>query len=87
MATPVRAETDLDLLGFAGVVRGKARHRVGAGIGDPDPILLIHSEVKRPLDLERAVHGFAIHSAAQDAPLRAVSLRQINDPSAEWIAR
>ena len=74
-----RAVPDFDLLGFAGIARGEARHRVAAAIGDPDPILLIHGEVERPLDLERAVHGFAIHGAAQDAPLRGVSLRQIDD--------
>jgi CBS domain containing-hemolysin-like protein len=36
-----RDETDLDLLGFAGIACREARHRVAA-IGDPDPILLIH---------------------------------------------
>ena len=73
-----RDEPDLDLLGFAGIVGREARHRVAA-VGDPDPILLIHREVERPLDLERAVHGLAIHGAAQDAPLRGVALGQMND--------
>ena len=64
-----RAVADLDLLGFAGIARREARHRVGAAIGDPDPILLIHGEVEGALDLERAVHGLAIHGEPQDAPL------------------
>jgi hypothetical protein len=75
----VRGETDFDVLGFAGIVCRKTRHRVGAAIGDPDPILQIHGEVEGRLDLERAVHGFAVHGAAQDAPFRGVSLRQIGD--------
>src|SRR5208283_737521 len=73
------AKTDLDLFRFAGIARREARNSVGAAIGDPDPILLIHGEVKRPLDLERAVNGFAIHGAAKDSPLRGVALRQIDD--------
>src|SRR5450631_3192479 len=73
-----RDVTDLDLLGFAGIARWEARHRV-VGIADPDPILLIDGEVEWPLDLERAVHGFAIHNAAEDAALRGVSLRQIDN--------
>jgi len=75
----VRAVANLDLLSFGGIARREARHRIGAAVGDPDPILLIHGEVERHLDLERAVHWFAIHGAPQDAPLRAVSLRQIHD--------
>src|SRR5271165_4383587 len=74
-----RAVADLDLLGFAGIARREARHRVGAAISDPDPILLIHGEVERSLDLERTVHGFTVHSAPEDAPLCRVSLRQIDD--------
>jgi hypothetical protein len=70
---------DPDLLGFGGIVRREARHRVGAAIGDPDPILLIHGEVEGPLNLERAIHGFAVHGAAQDAAFRGIALRQIND--------
>ena len=62
------AVAGLDLLDFAGIFRWEARHRVADRIGDPDPILLIHGKVKRPLDLKRAVHRFAVHGAAQDRP-------------------
>src|SRR5450755_5172694 len=73
-----RDETDLDLLSIAGIACREARHRVAA-IGDPDPILLIHREMEGLPDLQRAVHGLAIHSPAQDTALRGVSLRQMDD--------
>ena len=73
-----RDETDLDLLGLAGIVCRKARHRVAA-VGDPDPILLIHGEMEGPLDLERAVDGLAIHMAPQDAAVGGVLLGQMDD--------
>jgi len=33
-----RAVSDLDLFSFAGIARREPRHRVGAAIGDPNPI-------------------------------------------------
>src|SRR5207249_1793839 len=73
-----RAVTDLDLLGFAGIARREARHRVRA-TRDPDPILLINGEMERRLDLKRAVNRFAILRAAKNLSFRGVSLRHIND--------
>src|SRR5207342_3523385 len=74
-----RAVPDFDVLGAAWIVCWAACHGVGAAIGDPDPILLIHGQVEGPRDLQGAVLGLAVHGASQDATLGGISVRQMDD--------
>lgn len=63
-----QGNADLELLSVAGIIGREAGHRVGAAIGDPNPVLLIDGQMEGGLDLERAVLGLAIPDTAFDSP-------------------
>jgi len=73
------AEADLQQLGLTRVVGGKARHRVGVAVGDPDPVLPIDGQMERTRDPAGAVDWFTVHDAAEQARLTGLALRDEGD--------
>ncbi len=79
--------TNFEFLCFARISGRETGNGVGTAVGDPDPVLLIDGQMERGLDLEGAVHGFAVHGAAEDAAFRGVALGQINDLTVPIVER
>src|SRR5215472_9142800 len=68
-------DSGLEILGFARIRGGEARHFV-AGVRDPDPILLIDGEVKRP---EERLARLGAVAFADDPTLGPVPLGEVQE--------